>query len=86
MKLAEQSSKWYLGVFGGYVACFSLFPLVVRTIPLGTAYATWCSVGMALTTVIGSVVFGEAINVRKVLSIVVIIAGVIGLNLSGGGH
>ena len=40
----------------------------------------------ALTCVIGATAFGEAMNVRKALSIVMIIAGVVGLNLSGGGH
>eukprot|EP00966_Prymnesium_polylepis_P312480 7220813-Prymnesium_polylepis.1 len=41
MKLAERSALWYIGVFGGYTACFSIFPLVLRSIPLGVAYAIW---------------------------------------------
>ena len=52
---------------------------------LGTAYATWCSVGMVLTTLIGALVFGESLSVNKLLSVLVIVLGVVGLNLSGGG-
>lgn len=86
MKFAEHNGRWYLGVFGGYAACFSLFPIVVRRIPLGVAYATWCtSAGMVLTTLLGAFFFQEGLNVSKVLSILVIVAGVVALNLSGGG-
>lgn len=59
---------------------------MVRKIPLGVAYATWCSVGMVLTTLIGALLFGEALNAKKLLSICIIVAGVCGLTLSGGGH
>merc|ERR1712146_82968 len=86
MKFAEANARWYLGVFGGYCACFSLFPLVVRKMPLGVAYATWCSVGMVLTTLFGAFCFGEALNGPKVMSILLVVLGVIGLNFVGGGH
>lgn len=85
MKFAEHNARWYLGVFGGYAACFSLFPFVVRRIPLGVAYATWCSAGMVLTTLLGAIFFQETLSVNKLLSILVIVAGVVALNLSGGG-
>ncbi|MBC8043868.1 MAG: QacE family quaternary ammonium compound efflux SMR transporter, partial [Rhizobacter sp.] len=35
---------------------------------------------------IGVIVFGEPLTVLKVISIVLITAGIIGLNLSGGAH
>lgn len=45
MKLAESSPLWYVGVFAGYGACFSIFPLVLRKMPLGVAYAIWSGLG-----------------------------------------
>jgi len=81
MKLAERSALWYIGVFGGYTACFSIFPLVLRSIPLGVAYAIWSGVGTAFTSLVGALLFKEVMTTRKLLSIALIIGGVVGLNL-----
>ena len=37
----------------------------------------------AMTCLIGTLAFGEAMNMQKALCIALIVAGVIGLNLSG---
>jgi hypothetical protein len=34
MKLAERSAKWYIGVFLSYFTTFTLFPVVLRSIPV----------------------------------------------------
>ena len=86
MKLVERNPLFNVGVFGGYFLCFALFPKVVKTIPLGVAYAIWCGGGMVANTVIGTCAFGEALSSSKLASIALIILGVIGLQLSGGGH
>jgi small multidrug resistance pump len=67
-----------------YVACFFLFSKAIRTIELGTAYAVWSGVGMAALAVIGAMAFGDTVTPRKILSLLLIIAGVVGLNLGGG--
>lgn len=66
-----------------YIGCFFLFSKAVRTIELGTAYAIWCGVGMAALAFIGVAAFGDTMTPRKVVSMLLIIAGVIGLNLGG---
>jgi len=68
-----------------YVACFFLFSRAVRTIELGTAYAVWSGVGMAALAVIGVAAFGDTMTPRKLVSMALIIAGVVGLNLGGTG-
>ncbi|KAL1510432.1 hypothetical protein AB1Y20_006739 [Prymnesium parvum] len=83
MKLAEKQPLFYLGVFGGYAACFTIFPLVLRVMPLGVAYAIWSGAGTALTSVVSAFLFKDLLTARKVVSIGLIIAGVVGLNLSG---
>jgi len=69
-----------------YVACFFLFSKAVRTIELGTAYAVWSGVGMAALAGIGVVAFGDTITPRKFISLLLIVAGVVGLNLGSVKH
>ncbi|MBD8079494.1 DMT family transporter [Cellulosimicrobium arenosum] len=58
----------------------------LKTLPVGVAYGVWVGIGASLTAVLAVVLFGEAVSVLKVISLVLIVAGVVGLNLSGGGH
>lgn len=56
----------------------------LRTIPVGTAYAVWTGIGASLTAAIGMIWLGESTSVLKLVSLVLIVAGVVGLNLAGG--
>ena len=85
MKLSVHNRLWNVGVFSGYILCFSIFPAVLRKIPLGVAYAIWSGSGTALTCLVGRLIFGETLNLRKMLFLAMIILRVIGLNLSSGG-
>lgn len=58
----------------------------LKSLPVGVAYAVWVGVGAATTAIIAAFAFGETMNVVKVVSLVLIVAGVVGLNLSGGAH
>ena len=80
MKLAVKSPIWYIGVFLGYAACFTLFPIALRTLPLSVAYATWSGVGTLASVLIGAGLFSEKLTALKFLWIGLIIAGVVGLN------
>lgn len=82
MKLAATKPLWHCGTFIGYASCFSVFPIVLRTMPLGKAYAIWSGVGCALTALIGSVLFGEALTLQKAGALSVIVAGVVLLELA----
>ena len=53
------------------------------TFNVGVGYALWTSVSGVGITLLGAVLFSQRLNWRKALGIVVIIAGVIGLQLSG---
>ena len=56
------------------------------TIGVGVAYAIWSGLGTALIAAIGIFAFREPVTALKLFSIALIIAGVVGLNLGGGGH
>ena len=67
----------------GYGLSFWMLALVLRDLPIGLTYAVWAAVGTALIAAIGIVAFGEPATTLKLLSLGLIIAGVVGLNLAG---
>jgi small multidrug resistance pump len=70
-------------VVAGYGISFYALYLVLRTLEVGTVYAIWAGAGTALVAVAGMAFLGEAVSAAKLGSILLIIAGVIGLNLAG---
>ncbi|WP_246309936.1 DMT family transporter [Paenibacillus alginolyticus] len=65
-----------------YILCFTLLTLALKQLDVSLAYAIWSGVGTALITIIGIWWFNESVSTLKVLSIVLIILGVIGLHIS----
>jgi len=88
MKMSNGLTKLLptLGMLITYTSCFAIFALALKKIPVSVAYAIWSGVGTALIAIIGLLVFKENFNLLKVVSICLIIAGVVGLNLSGTAH
>jgi len=70
-------------VVAGYAVSFYLLSLILRELSVGTTYAIWAGAGTAAIAVIGIVALGEPATALKLASLALIIAGVIGLNLSG---
>ncbi|MFH0244892.1 DMT family transporter [Streptomyces sp. HK10] len=75
-----------LGTAAGYLVAFALLAQTLKTMSVGTAYAIWSGVGTAAIAVIGMVFIGEAVNAARITGILLVIAGVVVLNLGGGGH
>jgi quaternary ammonium compound-resistance protein SugE len=55
--------------------------LAVRTIPIGTGYAVWTGIGAVGVAVLGMVLFGESRELLRVFSILLIVAGIVGLKV-----
>jgi small multidrug resistance pump len=70
-------------IFVFYSASFVALTLALKKIDVSVAYAIWAGVGTALISIVGILYFKEPWSTLKVFSIFLIIAGVIGLNLSG---
>lgn len=66
------------------VAVLSLYCLsqAVKTLPIGTAYAVWTGIGAAGTALIGIVFMREPANFFRIMSLLLIVGGVIGLKLT----
>ena len=66
-----------------YIGSFSALAFAVKKIEVSTAYAIWSGAGTAMIALIGVWFFNESANAMKFFFILLIIAGVVGLNLSG---
>jgi len=53
----------------------------LRTLPLGTGYAVWVAIGAVGTAVYGMVALGESASVARLLCLLAIVVGVVGLKL-----
>jgi quaternary ammonium compound-resistance protein SugE len=67
--LAMILSLWLLGI-------------AMKSLPVGTAYSVWVGVGAAGTVILGIVLLGEPANPARLISVVLIVAGIIGLKLA----
>ena len=67
-----------------YVASFLVLGKSMTKIDVGVAYAIWSGVGTALIALIGVWWFREPISTLKVLCLVLIVAGVVGLKYDSG--
>lgn len=63
---------------------FGLLTLALKTLEVGPAYAVWTGLGAAGTVLVGMIWLNESVSALKIVSIVLVIVGVIGLQLSGG--
>ena len=86
--LLKQSDNFsHLWPTVGFAACalisFGLLNLALRGLEVGPAYAVWTGLGAAGTAVVGILALGESASVLKLVSISLILAGAVGLNLSG---
>ncbi|WP_377269479.1 DMT family transporter [Peterkaempfera sp. SMS 1(5)a] len=68
------------------LASFGLLTLSLKHLPVGPAYAVWTGIGAAGTATYGMIWLGEAGSTLKLVSIGLVVAGVIGLQLSGSTH
>ena len=84
MKLSDGFTKTIpsVAVGIGYLASGILLTFAIKRVELSIAYAVWAGLGVMLTTIIGIYVFRETLTVIKVISTLMIVAGVVGLYLS----
>ena len=87
MKLSQGFSRPLptLLMFVFYGLGFVPLNLALRHIDISVAYAIWSGLGTAVIALIGIFYFREPATLMKVISIMLIIFGVIGLNI-GRGH
>ncbi len=71
-----------VGTVAAIIVSMVCLALAVRVIPIGTAYAVWTGIGAAGAVIMGMILFNEPRDMARVLFIVLIVLGVVGLKLS----
>jgi quaternary ammonium compound-resistance protein SugE len=59
-----------------------LLALALRTLPVGTGYAVWTGIGTVGAAILGMLLFNESREISRILCILFIAAGIIGLKLT----
>lgn len=90
LKSSDGFTRWLpsLIVVAGYGVAFYCLAQVLKTIPMGVAYAVWSGLGIVLIALVGWLVHGQRLDVAGIVGMGLIIAGVLVLNLLSGnsGH
>lgn len=63
------------------IASFYFLSVAVKTLPIGTAYAIWTGIGTVGAAILGMILFDEPRDILRILCILLIVAGIIGLKL-----
>ena len=61
----------------GYGAAFYFLSLVLKTIPVGVAYAIWAGVGIVLIAIVAAIMFKQIPDMPAVVGMVLIVSGVV---------
>ncbi len=71
-----------LGTVVAMVVSLGLLGVAMKSLPVGTAYAVWVGVGAVGTAILGIVLLNEPANAGRVFSLLLIVAGIVGLKLA----
>lgn len=83
LKYSQGFTKLYASIITIVAMIISVYFLAlgVRSLPVGTAYAVWTGTGAAGTAILGMILFNESADVLRILCILLIVAGIVGLKL-----
>lgn len=71
----------FITLFGMTIS-FVFLSLALKYLPIGTAYAVWTGIGAVGVAIYGIIMFGESANLIRILCLLLIVSGIIGLKLS----
>jgi quaternary ammonium compound-resistance protein SugE len=81
LKYTDGFSKLWPSVWTVAAMIVSLIFLeyALRTLPVGTAYAIWVGIGAVGTAIMGMYLFNEPRDIARIVCLLLIVAGVVGL-------
>lgn len=78
LQAAVDAPGWYALVVAGYLSAFFCLTRVLKGgMAIGVAYGIWGAAGVALTAVMASILFDQALTGVMILGLVLIVAGVL---------
>jgi quaternary ammonium compound-resistance protein SugE len=83
LKYTEGFSRLWpsIGTVVAMVVSVAFLEYAVRALPVGTAYAVWVGIGAVGTALLGMLLFGESREPARLVCLLLIVAGVVGLKL-----
>ena len=66
----------------GMIISFGFLSISLKNLSVGTAYAIWTGIGAIGTVIMGVILFKDIISPIKILFLVMIIGGIIGLKFT----
>jgi len=83
LKFTEGFTRFWPSLFTilSMVISFWLLSFAMRSIPVGTAYAVWTGIGAVGVAVLGMAIFGESRDLMRVICLLLIVSGIVGLKL-----
>ncbi len=70
-----------LATVSAMAVSFFLLSRTLQVIPVGTAYAVWTGIGATGAAILGMILFGESRALARILCILLIVSGVVGLKV-----
>jgi small multidrug resistance pump len=65
----------------GYCIAFYCLSIVLKTIPIGVAYAIWAGLGIVLITIVGYFFYQQKLDTAAVVGMSLIVVGVVVINV-----
>ena len=65
----------------GYAVAFYFLALVLKTVPVGIAYAIWAGMGIVLIASISAVMYKQIPDFPAIIGMLLILAGVVVINV-----
>ena len=83
LKASDGFKNWVPNVIVivGYGLAFYFLSLVLKSIPVGVAYAIWSGLGIVLISLVGYIYFKQRLDFPAVIGMALIISGVIVINI-----
>ena len=81
MKYSNGFTRFYPTLFTAISLFLSMYLLekALKVIPVGTGYAVWTGIGIIGTTLLGIFLFDESTNMGRLVCIMLIVSGIMGL-------
>lgn len=83
LKATEEFTRLWPSVIVvvGYGIAFYFMTISLRVLPVGIMYAVWSGCGIVLVSIIGWLLYKQALDLPAIIGIALIIAGVVVINL-----
>ncbi len=86
LKYSNGFSKFWPSAVTAVGMAISIYflALALKTLPIGVAYSIWTGIGAIGTVILGIILFDESKDLLKIIFILLIVTGIVGLRVFSG--